>query len=256
MGRILQAAEALIEARSTNEALIEFPNKSEPTSVEDAFAIQDAVLEKMDAKIGAWKVGPATSSFPATCAAIPSDNILRSPARLSNALRLKGVECEVAFRLSVDLPADSGPYTSDDVKASIATVMVAIEAVETRYSTWPVPEPLWALADSQNNEALIIGEEINFPNNVNIDNLCAKFAIDNNNIPASKGFPGGDPFTLIAWLAEHLSSRAPIISKRGLKKDDVITTGSWNGVDFACVNSIVSAEFENLGAARLTYVTT
>ncbi|MBH69067.1 MAG: hypothetical protein CMM58_11985 [Rhodospirillaceae bacterium] len=255
MGRILQAAEALIVARSTNEALIEYPNKSEPTSVDDAFAIQDAVLEKTEAKIGAWKVGPATSSFPATCAVIPSDNVIRSPASLPNTLRLKAVECEVAFRLSMDLPADRGPYTSDDVKASIATAMVAIEAVETRYNTWPVPDPIWALADSQSNEALIIGEETDFLDNVDIGGLRANFTIDNENIPASKGFPGGDPFSLIAWLAEHLSSRAPVISKRGLKKGDIVTTGSWNGVDFARNNSTVTAEFENLGVAHLTYVT-
>ena len=70
---------------------------------------------------------------------------------------------------------------------------------------------------------------------------------------ADKGFPGGDPFSLIAWLANHLAERASVIAERGLKKGDVITTGSWNGVDFAKANEEIIAVFEGLGEAQLKY---
>ena len=81
---------------------------------------------------------------------------------MPNSNRLKGIECEIAFRLGNDLPSMEMTYSRDDIKNSIKTVTVAIEAVETRFDSWPVANPLWALADNQSNQALIIGDEIEF----------------------------------------------------------------------------------------------
>jgi 2-keto-4-pentenoate hydratase len=44
-----------------------------------------------------------------------------------------------------------------------------------------------------------------------------------------------------------------VIAERGLKKGDLITTGSWNGVDFAKANEEIIAVFEGLGEAQLKY---
>ena len=51
MDRISIAANALIDAQNTNIPLKEFPSLSGPRTAEEAFSIQDAVLEKKIAKL-------------------------------------------------------------------------------------------------------------------------------------------------------------------------------------------------------------
>ena len=48
MDRISIAANALIDAQNTNTPLKEFPSLSAPRTAEEAFSIQDAVLEKKE----------------------------------------------------------------------------------------------------------------------------------------------------------------------------------------------------------------
>ena len=67
------------------------------------------------------------------------------------------------------------------------------------------------------------------------------------------GFPGGDPLSLIAKLANHMSNRSSYIQARGLRSGDIITTGSWNGVNFATQNSLIKAYFNELGSAILEF---
>jgi 2-keto-4-pentenoate hydratase len=247
------AARTLIDARANNAAVDAFPAGTAPGNVSDAYAIQDATIALLGAPIGAWKVGPAAPDFPETCAPILASSVMTSPAKFPNALRLKAVECEVAFRLARDLPANGGPYTSAQARDAVASAMVAIEVVETRYAGWPVADRLWALADNQSNHALVVGAEIPLPDQTTIEALTATLALGDVVKPADKGFPGGDPFALIAWLASHAGSRAPAIAKRGLKAGDIITTGSWNGVDFASDGMTVRADYPGLGSANITY---
>ena len=131
--------------------------------------------------------------------------------------------------------------------------MVAIEAVETRFDSWPVANPLWALADNQSNEALIIGDEIEFFDEQQLKGLEGRLVIDHQEVVADAGFPGEDPLSLITELANHMSNRSSDVQARGLRSDDIITTGSWTGVDFATQNSAIKAYFSKLGSATLEF---
>ena len=248
-----RAARALVEAASAKTVMQDLPHGTAPTDVTEAYAIQDAQLVLSGEPVAAWKVGPSAPDFPETCAPIVTSRLLASPATLSGDLRLKAVECEVAFRLTKDLPAGGAPYDTDQVRDAIGTAMVSIEAVETRYTNWPVEKKLWALADNQSNEALIVGPEVPLPDTTSLSQLAATLDLGGILKPAEKGFPGGDPFALVAWLASHLGSRSPTLAKRGLKAGDIVTTGSWNGVDFAETGMNVTANFEGLGSASVAY---
>ena len=62
----------------------------------------------------------------------------------------------------------------------------------------------------------------------------------------------GDP-SLIAELANHMSVRSSYVQERGFDRVISITTGSWNGVDFATQNSLIKAYFDELGSATLEF---
>ncbi len=254
MLKSLLAAQALITARKEKRPLTKFPEKAEPMNVSEALAIQDAVFDVTGRSVGAWKVGPPTIGFPPTSAMIAEENIFYSPAQLSADLPLKAIECEIAFRLACDLPVTRIPYEDEDIKSSIAAVMVAIEAVETRYGVWPVTNPIWALADCQSNEALVIGTEVPFSEFERLGDLTMTLQLGGSFKTVKNGFPGANPFALISWLANHLVERSPYIVSRGLKKGDIITTGSWTGVDFAAANLSLRATCGPLGFAELKYV--
>ena len=167
---------------------------------------------------------------------IITSRVFQSPAKLPNSCRLKGIECEIAFRLAIDLPSNVTVFTRDDIKGAIKSVIVAIEAVETRFDSWPVNNPLWALADNQSNEALIVGDEIIFYGESQYNGLQGDLKIDQKELIADAGVPGDAPIDLIYYLANHISTRSSGLRTRGLKAGDIITTGSWNGVDLSLIH--------------------
>jgi 2-keto-4-pentenoate hydratase len=52
---------------------------------------------------------------------------------------------------------------------------------------------------------------------------------------------------LLPWLAAHAARRCG-----GLRRGDVVTTGTWTGMHFAAAGDAIEARFPGLGQARLT----
>ncbi|MBU99875.1 MAG: Holliday junction resolvase RuvX [Rhodospirillaceae bacterium] len=99
----------------------------------------------------------------------------------------------------------------------------------------------------------IIDIEIEFFDEQQLKGLEGRLVIDDQEAVADAGFPGEDPLSLITELANHMSNRSSDVQARGLRSDDIITTGSWTGVDFATQNSAIKAYFSKLGSATLEF---
>ena len=103
------AVEFLLAARHSGRRLTALPDEARPRTVGAAYAIQDAVASKLGA-IGGWKVGAKSASAEPTCAPLPATLILRSPQRFAaGRFAHNGVEAELAFTLSHDLPPRPQP---------------------------------------------------------------------------------------------------------------------------------------------------
>ena len=63
---------------------------------------------------------------------------------------------------------------------------------------------------------------------------------------ATGSHPLGDPFSVMPWIVEHCARRAG-----GLKGGDVVTTGSWTGMQFVAPGDLVEARFPGIGEASL-----
>src|SRR5271170_1657035 len=102
-----RAARLLCAARG-GEPLAELPADCRPQSDADAYQIQDAVIRRLGETAGGWKIGVASPTTAAFCAPIYARMIRPSPAAYAaGELRLIGIEGEIAFRLSRDLPPRS-----------------------------------------------------------------------------------------------------------------------------------------------------
>ena len=168
--RLYQAAEMLLEARRTLQPMDELPPGLRPKTLEEAYFIQDVILQALG-KAGGWKVGaPAPDATP-VYAPMPSIGIATSGDRIARQYRrMRGVEAEIAFLLGKDLPPRAAPYSREELVNAIASCHPAIELLESGLLDPETADRLTAIADLQSNGGFVAGlpisgwEEFNFEN--------------------------------------------------------------------------------------------
>jgi len=244
-----QAAARLLKARASCLWLDKLPAKIAPQDLAGAYAVQDAVMQDLG-PIGGWKVGARGPDAVPNCAPLPRQLIFAQgdgiPAEL---LRLRGVEAEIGFKLGDDLPPRGKPYEIADVAKSVESVHPTLEIVESRYVDFRTVEPLSVLADSNSNGALIVGPAVAVParNAERFALLNVSLRFDGmEKVRALGGNPAVDLLRLLAWLANHAGERCG-----GLKRGDIVTTGSHTGMQFASAGTRVEADFVGLGGVAV-----
>lgn len=244
-------AARLIAARQSGNRIATLSRAEAPTSAAEAYQVQEAVLRRLGLAIAGWKVGAATPTALPQAAPILVDRCQASPARfalLPNALRT--VEAELSFRIARDLPPRAAPYSETEIWDAIESLHVAIEVLESSFvdrSSVPEYAPL---ADLQNNAALCYGSALQDWRGIDVARPSAMLLIDGKEIRrGSSGTPGGHPRRLLAWLADHASQRG-----HPLKRGDIITTGSHTGMVDAPASAHVTARFDGIGEASLSFI--
>lgn len=252
--KIARAAERINAAFGSGTQIETLGDADAPRTREEAFAIQDAAFDLLGRTPGAWKVGGSPGTEP-TAAPIAATTLYPSGQVLSSAEHHNfGVEAEIAFRLGRDLPARDVPYRPEELREALSSLIVAIEVVESRLQDWPEVDPLQALMDFQANDSLVLGTEIPVPPALDFAGQPVRLLFDGSVAFEGTGtFKGGDPFTLMAWLANHVPDRTGSMAGRGLQAGDVITTGSWNGISFAGPGIAAKVEFAGLGEAEMRF---
>ena len=236
------AAASLLAAR-TGRRPIPLPSPG-PASAADAFAIQARVAAHLG-PAGAWKVGRGPASAPFTAAPIAKSHVRASPCTwpAGDFLRL-GIEVEIAVRLGRDLPAGADEAA---VRDAIAAVHAAIEIVDSRFDTWPVPDPLWALADNQNNGGLVLDPDGRPPSGEPLGRGRVELKVDGETVFSGEGAnPAGDPLPLVALLAGHLAPTG------GLAAETIVTLGSLSGILFVEPGARVEASVAGIGRVALS----
>jgi 2-keto-4-pentenoate hydratase len=225
-----------------------------PATAQDAYQVQDRVFAALHPgqRAGAWKVGAPRPDIEPTAAPIPCARLYASPARVSaHDFHMIGIEVEIAFRLCRDLPARVTPYSEGDIAAAIAEALVAIELCDTRLANWNTASALWRLADFQLNAGLVVGGGTKNWHAIDFTRQRAELWIDGaRTIEAIGAHPFGNPIRLLPWLAGHSMGRCG-----GLRAGDIVTTGTWTGMQFASPGAEVLARFPGIGEARVTIQT-
>ena len=223
--RALDAARLLIAAHRTGQALDRLPEDLRPATIEDAYAIQDHVTAALGA-VTAWKVGQGGPTGPISIAPIYADRVYASgvtldPAKLPDA----ALEMEFAFRMSQDLPDRPQPYAYDEVVAAIEGFCPCIEVLGSRFKDRTGFTAAENLADGNANGALVYAGPLTDWSGLDFTTQKVELAIDGNIVQSAVGtHPAGDPVKLVVWTANHLMARTG-----GLKRGDVVTTGSLDG---------------------------
>ncbi|CAN5137696.1 fumarylacetoacetate hydrolase family protein [soil metagenome] len=237
------AATLLAEARRSGAWIEGLPVV--PASVAEAHAVQDRVTALLGATVGAFKAGAPPDGEP-TRGLIYQPMIRNSPSRMTaTEAPHRGVEGEIAFRFTRDLPARSVPYTREEIAAAVA-VLPAIEVVASRFRD-PLSRPkMEQLADCGINAGLVVGPELADWSHLDLPNLHVTFLVNDEVVLARDGgHPTGDPLGAAVALANMLSD--------GVMAGQLVTTGSWTGLPFLKPGDRCVVRFDGLGQAEVVF---
>lgn len=202
-----------------------------PGGLEEAMAVQRAFAEKWAEPVAGWKLairpdGEAIGAPMFDCVRVDETNLASFPEDGT-----EGVEVEICFTLSADIPAAAaGPLTRDDLIGYIDKIHLGAELLRYRLvEKNQVPFPLF-LADRLANHGFVIGPEVD-------KDIVDVFAGNGENLPqltvtegsaqlfdATVKHPNGDPLAPLVAFANAAFNKGDM-----LKAGNVVTTGSLCG---------------------------
>lgn len=246
------AAGLLLEARCTAAPLADLPEALQPTSLEEAYFVQDAIARALEpGGVRAWKVGApapdATPMFgPMISAWIADDaSVLTEPR-----YRLRGLEAEISFLLGKDLPPRPAPYTREEVVAAIESCHPAIEELEAGVTDPAKVARFTMIGDLQMHGGFVHGPAVANWQKIDFAKESVSLTVDGvvRVERTASNSAGTDLLRLMIYLANDGSARTG-----GLKRGDWVTTGSWTGNTFASPGSQVNVHFSTAGNVSLRF---
>lgn len=249
-----RAATEFVAARTGIRLIGALSADATPTTLDDAYRIQAEMARRLGGYRG-WKVGALTAEQQAkigvrapTAARLLAAFVHDSPGRLAHArFRIPKLEAELAFTLARDLPPRAEPYGEDEVADAIAAMHPVIEVADTRLP--PQPDLVMNLADGMGNGAFIIGPA--YGSWRVMDRGAVAVTIKVNGATAATGQGAvvlGDPLRAVVIFANN-----PIPGTPGLRRGDIVTTGSLTGMTPVAAGDVAVAEFASIGTIEVSF---
>jgi len=243
---IVREAARLLAAARKGKPLAGLPAHCAPATFAEAAAIQLALLAELGETAGGYKLSGST---PADCVwgAILASRVWTSPARLKAAdYPMFGVEPEIAYRLDVDVGSGRGVTLGEF--DSMASVVPAIEVVESRFAGYKSMPPIHRAADFNSNGGLVAGAVWPGVTNQALVDLAVEMRSGEAVLASKKGgHPTGDPrLPAVAFL------NSPTRPGR-IPRGTILTTGSYAGLLIAKAGALISARFDGYGTVDMTF---
>jgi 2-keto-4-pentenoate hydratase len=237
----VRAAQILFEARRADSKIDGLPADCRPRDLDDAYAIQDALLDLLGTPTKGWFLA-CTAPAMQKAHGLPGpyfgrmlgDAILDSPAVVPvPGDRPQSLEIELVFRLGADLPPRNEPYDREEVATAVAAMHPGIEIVEGRFTDLLAIDGPTLVADNGTDGILVLGPPC--PEWRDLDRSGLTVSLTKNGAEASGGAG-----------ANELSRRG-----LGLKAGETLNTG--NALDrytFGVAGERIVAECGALGRAE------
>jgi 2-keto-4-pentenoate hydratase len=259
--RIAEAARRLAAARLAGERFPGLPPELMPRDETEAYAVQDAVNRRLEAKLGprvGCKIGCTTATMqhylgiPHPCAGEMFERtVFQGERRISHASFVRpGVECELAVRLARPLAAAAAPFDRAKAAEAVGAAMVSIEIVDDRYADWPSLGALTLIADDFFNAGCVLGAPFERWRELDLALIPGRMRL--NGIIIGEGTGAdilGHPLDALAWLAGRWAAQG-----RGLPAGAIVTLGSLVQTHWVAAGDTVEIEAEGLGRVAVTFV--
>lgn len=245
------AAQILSAAQLACQRIDHLPAHLAPHNLEEAFAIQDAFVEIGGGKAG-YKVAQSKDVLSPVeemvYAPLLKRDVPQSPAVIF--LPPSGlivVEGEIGYRLIRDLPSRNAPYSEDEILDAVEA-LPAIEILWSRFADVAKVDGYSKIADLIFSGAYVTGTPIkNWRKNLP-DILPARVTINGKEVFKSDAVahPNGRPYSSLLWFANEGARRLG-----GLKKGEVVATGSYTGAPLIAPPANIELEFKGFGGVSV-----
>ncbi len=241
------AARMLSESRRSQQLLDALPEAFRPATLDDAHAIQEATAAQLAESIAGWKVS-ATPDGRVARGALLRSRLYASGCRIAaDAVPLLGVEAEIAFRFDRDLVPRVRPYDYDEIAAAV-TALPAIEVVDSRFRGYPNAPLLDRIADCMSNGAFVYGEAQERWRDFDLETLDVELVVDDHRIVhRAGGHPTKGPLLPAVALVNDLRGST------GVRVGQIVTTGTYTGLNFAKPGQTVVATFAGFGSVSVHF---
>jgi 2-keto-4-pentenoate hydratase len=230
-----------------------------PATAAAAYEVQAAMVRLAGLTQVGWKIGATTA---ATQELLAVDEPLLGPlfaphchpdgseVALVTAHR-PGLESEFLVGLAADLPPRQQLYEASEIAAAVGFVALAFEIIGCRFEGGLAGRGLLAIADGGANAAIVQGEPVRDWRRFDLSRHGVRLRL--NGTEAASGSTSdlvfGDPIGAVAWLANH-----PVLAGRGLKRGEIVMTGTCTGLTPIEPGDEAMADFGDLGQVRATFV--
>ena len=250
-------AEALWTAR-TDGAVIPIDPAMAPASIAAAYDVQAAITTQAGLAQVGWKLGATTRAAQDLLALDqPFIGPLFAPHCHSNGAEIAlvvaqnpGLESEFLVGLGADLPARERPYGAGEVAAAVEFIAPAFEIVGARFEGGLAANGLLAIADGGANIAVVRGEPVPDWQSLDLGRHGLRLSLNGAEVASgtSSVLVFGDPIGAVAWLASH-----PLLAGRGLRRGDIVMTGTCTGLTPIKAGDRAVADFGKLGQVRASF---
>ena len=231
----------------------------EPASVAAAYEVQAAMARRAGfAQVG-WKIGATTKATLALLAVEePFVGPLFAPHCHPDGAEVKlvavhrpGLESEFLVGLAADLPPRERPYDEDEAAAAVDFVAPAFEIIGCRFEGGLVGKGLLVIADGGANAAIVRGEPVSDWQRFDLGRHAVRLSLNGGEVASgsSSDLVFGGPIGAIAWLANQ-----PALAGRGLRRGDIVMTGTCTGLTPIQAGEEAEADFGELGRVRATFI--
>ncbi len=260
--RIGAAADFIATRRIARRPLEILAETIRPRDLAESYAVQEAVHERLaGTRVGprlGYKIGCTTKvmrdylGLPHPCAAGLFAGVIHpSGADLpaSDYCRV-GIECEIAVRISDDIPVASAPWTGSALQPFVRAYRTAIEIVDDRYVDWRKTDAPTLVADDYFAAGAVLGPEVAADRIADAAELVGTMTINGDEVGRGRGHDVlGHPLNALAWLANSLAERG-----RSLKRDEIVLTGSLVETRWLARGDRVKVAVSDLGEIALAVV--
>ena len=249
--RVQQLANMLLDARQKRQPLRDLDPAILPASLEEAYAVQDAMATRLGV-IGGWKVGaPDAEATPIFAPMSLHWGFVSSGDPMpGDHGRMRGIEAEIAFLLHKDLPVREDRYTREEILAALSPAHPAIEVLESAFLDPDAVPRLAMIADLQMNGGFVHGPACEDWQQHDLAVEELEIVVDG--VPRWQGTgrntAGSDPLRLLEYLANEGQYRTG-----GLQVGQWITTGSLMGKLLVHERSSVIARYAHFGTVAITF---
>jgi 2-keto-4-pentenoate hydratase len=253
----MDLAEALWSARANGDVIAIEPGQK-PASTAAAYQAQAAVAARSGMAQVGWKIG-AAAQFAIDMLALDAPFLapLLAPHCLPDdaevalvANQSPGLETEFLVALGADLPARSQPYQRDEVVAAVDYVAPAFEVVASRFEGGLKGNGLLVIADGGGNAAIVQGAPVRDWQRFDLASHSVRLSINGAETASGTGSAliFGDPIAAVAWLASQ-----PEVAPRGVRRGDLVMTGTCTGLTPLKAGDRASADFGELGQVHARF---